>query len=235
MRSKRFRPGCHKPPPKAHTLVAANLGRVTSIDGYLERLASAAPAPGGGSAATIVGAAGAALAAMVARICLQNPAYAKHAELAGEIVEKADQLREEFLEARERDETAFRRVVEAQALPKGTEAEQAARRDALELALGHAATEPLRAARLSLNVLMLSLRLVEIPNRNLASDVGCAAEFGYAALAASAYNVRINHRFMRDTDAIASHEHQLKNYETEAGSILDTVRSVVHERLARAK
>jgi formiminotetrahydrofolate cyclodeaminase len=204
-----------------------------TIEGYLEALASSAPAPGGGSAATLVGAAGAALAAMVARICLRNPAYAPHGELAAEIVEKADDLRKDFLEARRRDEVAFGRVVAAQALPKGTAAERAARRDALELALGHAATEPLRAARLCLEVLILGLRLLEIPNRDLASDAGCAAEFGYAALAACAYNVRVNHRFMHDTDAIASHEHQLKQYESEAGSILDTVRSVVKDRLAR--
>ncbi|MGD0476464.1 MAG: cyclodeaminase/cyclohydrolase family protein, partial [Candidatus Velthaea sp.] len=48
------------------------------LQAYLNRLASAQPTPGGGSAATIVGALGAALVAMVARITLGNP---KHADV----------------------------------------------------------------------------------------------------------------------------------------------------------
>ena len=49
---------------------------VPGIDAYLDRLASAEPTPGGGSAATLVGAMGAALCAMVARITAGNDRYA---------------------------------------------------------------------------------------------------------------------------------------------------------------
>jgi methenyltetrahydrofolate cyclohydrolase len=213
--------------------VPGNSTGVETIEHYLEALASAAPTPGGGSAATIVGATGAALVAMVARICERNPAYAQWGDLALDVIREADELRSQLLGLRERDEAAFAAVVAAQALPKATDDEKQARRKTLDAALYHAAAEPLHGARLAFDVIMVALKTLEIPNRNLASDVGCAAEFAYAALAACAYNVRVNHRFMHDDDRIATQEHHLKSYETEGASMLDTIRSVVAKRLAR--
>jgi formiminotetrahydrofolate cyclodeaminase len=60
------------------------------FESYLDALASARPVPGGGSAATIVGALGAALVAMAARITCANPRYAPVAEHAREIVDRAE-------------------------------------------------------------------------------------------------------------------------------------------------
>ena len=195
-----------------------------SIAEYLSQLASEWPTPGGGSAATVVGAAGAALVAMVARISSTNPKYAAQKNLALEVVARADDLRAEFLRAKERDEAAFDRVVAATAMPKSTEGEKQIRRDSLEIALQHAAAEPLFAAELALDVLRLAARALEIPNRNLVSDIGCAAEFAAAALAACAYNVRINHKFMKDTYAIEAQAHVLERYERECGALLNGIR-----------
>ncbi|MBV8639415.1 MAG: cyclodeaminase/cyclohydrolase family protein [Candidatus Eremiobacteraeota bacterium] len=195
-----------------------------SLPEYLAQLASQWPTPGGGSAATVVGAAGAALVAMVARISSTNPKYAAYKDLANDLVASADDLRSEFLRAKERDEAAFDRVVAATAMPKDTADEKQVRRDALEIALAHAAAEPLMAAELALETLRLTARLLEIPNKNLTSDVGCAAEFAAASLAACAYNVRINHKFMRDTDAIEAQAHVLARYERESAALLAGVR-----------
>jgi methenyltetrahydrofolate cyclohydrolase len=204
---------------------------VETLSEYLSQLASEWPTPGGGSAATMVAASGASLVAMVARICSANPKYAAHRDLALELVGQADALREEFLRARERDEAAFDRVVAATAMPKATESEKHARRVALELALAHAAAEPLAAAQNSLEVLRLAQSALDLNNTNLISDIGCAAEFAHAALAACAYNVRINHRFMRDSDAIEAQEHALERYERDAAALLTKVRRAVNEAL----
>jgi len=161
---------------------------------------------------------------MVARISSTNPKYAAYKDLANDLVASADDLRSEFLRAKERDEAAFDRVVAATAMPKDTADEKQVRRDALEIALAHAAAEPLMAAELALETLRLTARLLEIPNKNLTSDVGCAAEFAAASLAACAYNVRINHKFMRDTDAIEAQAHVLARYERESAALLAGVR-----------
>ncbi|HTX58478.1 MAG TPA: cyclodeaminase/cyclohydrolase family protein, partial [Verrucomicrobiae bacterium] len=154
-------------------------------------------------------------------------------ELAERIAASTDALRKELVTARERDEAAFSRVVSAQTLPKGSEAEVAARRRTMDAALAGAAAEPLRAAALARDVLHFAAQLLAIPNKHLASDVGCAAEFGYAALAACAYNVRVNHKFMRDTEAIAPQAKLLARYEEEGASLLATVRRSVNEALMR--
>lgn len=196
-----------------------------TLDLYLERLASNAPAPGGGSAAALVGALAAALIAMVARISAGNPKYAQQQELAAELVARADELRAQLARARQRDENAFEEVIAAQALPKRDADESQARQQALQRALARAAAEPLQAACLALDVLRLTSRSLEIPNRDLSSDVGCAAEFAYAAILACAYNVRVNHRWMRDRDAAATGEQRLRAIEDEARGLLERVRS----------
>jgi formiminotetrahydrofolate cyclodeaminase len=197
---------------------------VETLDLYLERLASEAPTPGGGSAAAVVGALAAALVAMVARISARNP---KRAQRAEPIVTRADQLRSELKRARERDEWAFEDVVTAQALPKRDAAESEARQVALQAALARAAEEPLYTAMLALGLLDLAADLLEISSRDLASDVGCAAEFANAAILACAYNVRVNHRLMRDRDAVAAGEQRLRAIEDGARGLLERVRSAI--------
>jgi len=206
---------------------------VETLERYFSLLASSAPAPGGGSAATIVASTGAALVAMVARIYLDNPKYASYHERVSRTVAGADQLRADLAVARDRDEKAFGRVMAAQALPKASDAERTARATSLEKALHAAATEPLHAAGLSLDVMRFAAQLLEVPNKNLVSDIGCAAEFGYAALAACAYNVRVNHRFMRDTAAIAEQAKRLARYEDEGHSLLSATRRSVNDALKR--
>jgi methenyltetrahydrofolate cyclohydrolase len=206
---------------------------VETLSEYLTQLASEWPTPGGGSAATMVAAAGAALVAMVGRICSANKKYAAQAELARELVMQSDALREEFLRARERDEAAFDRVVAATMMSKATEDEKRARRAALEIALAHAAAEPLAAAQNALEVMRLAARSLVFENRNLVSDIGCAAEFAYAALAACAYNVRINHRFMHDDIAIEAQAHALERLEREGNALLGEIRKAVRGQMVR--
>lgn len=189
-----------------------------AIDDYLRRLASSDPVPGGGSAAALAGALGAALAAMVGRI-LSPPIV--------ELVARADQLLDDLGDARRRDESAYGAVVAAQALPKRNDAERTARAAAIERALHAAAEAPLHAARLALGVLELTDRLVEEPRGALASDVGCAAELAFASVAASAYNVRVNHRYMRDAAAVEEQASQLAAVEKEASRILARVREAL--------
>jgi formiminotetrahydrofolate cyclodeaminase len=206
---------------------------VETLSDYLSRLASESPTPGGGSAATMVAAAGAALVAMVARICAGNTKYALHADLARDLIEKADALRKALGQAGERDEAAFDRVVAATAMPKTTDDEKRIRREALDVALAHAAAEPLHAAATALDVMRLAERALVLGNDNLVSDLGSAAEFASAALAACAYNVRINHRFMRDETAIDAQAGALTKIENEAASLLASTREAVQRGLSR--
>jgi formiminotetrahydrofolate cyclodeaminase len=191
---------------------------VETLQWYLEALASKEPVPGGGSACALVGAIAAALVAMVGRI-ITEPSVV--------IVARAEKLRDALQASRHADESAFAAVVAAQAMPKTNDAERLARRNAIESALLGAAEEPLRAAALALEVLRLAAELLERDSRALASDIGCAAEFAYAALAGCAYNVRVNHRYMRDAARIGAQATTLETYENDAAPLLQRVRSNV--------
>jgi formiminotetrahydrofolate cyclodeaminase len=182
---------------------------VSGIDAYLDRLASAGPTPGGGSAATLVGALGAALCAMVARITAANERYGTVRSDALGIVAAADALRERFAAARPLDEAAYERVVAASALPKATDDEKRARTIALQAALTGAAEAPLAAAGLSAEGMALAERANALGNTHLVSDVECALHFFRAALAGSVANVRINHHFIKDAAIVKAQEERL--------------------------
>jgi methenyltetrahydrofolate cyclohydrolase len=182
---------------------------VSGIDAYLDRLASAGPTPGGGSAATLVGALGAALCAMVARITAGNDRYASVRPEALAIAAAADVLRERFAAARPLDEAAYERVVAASALPKASDDEKRTRTVALQAALIGAAEAPLAAAGLGAEGIALAERAHALGNTHLVSDVECALHFFRAALAGSVANVRINHHFIKDAAVVQAQEERL--------------------------
>jgi formiminotetrahydrofolate cyclodeaminase len=182
---------------------------VDGIDAYLDALASAEPTPGGGSAATVVGAMGAALCAMVARITATSERHAAVRPDALAIVEQADALRSRFEAARPLDEAAYGRVVAAQALPKGDETQKRARAAALQQALVGAAEAPLTVTGICEEGIALAERTGALGNAHLVSDVECALHFFRAALAASIANVRINHRYIKDQEIVHAQEERL--------------------------
>ena len=195
---------------------------MNGIDAYLDRLASADPTPGGGSAATLVGAMGAALCAMVARITAQSGRLAAVRPDAEAIIAAADALRERFAAARPIDEAAYGGVVRASALPKDSDEAQHARTEALQSALIRAAEAPLVVAGMCAEGIELAQRAGALGNTHLASDVECALHFFRAALAASVANVRINHRLIKDAAIVRGQDERLV-----------AIVSIAHETLDR--
>jgi methenyltetrahydrofolate cyclohydrolase len=179
------------------------------FEAYLDALASAEPTPGGGSAATLVGALGSALCAMVARITLAAPKLAPVHAAAAAVAADADALRRQFLELRPHDEAAFQAVVAAQALPRATDDQKAERQVRLQRALIGAAEAPLETTRRSADLFALTERTAALHNANLMSDVDCALRFARAAFDAGVANVEVNHRFIKDATVVAEQRDRL--------------------------
>jgi formiminotetrahydrofolate cyclodeaminase len=179
----------------------------------------------------IVAATGVSLVAMVARICLESDAYAAHHARLRRVVVRSEELRSQIDEARIADEAAYARVVETMALPKAELDQRQLRTARLQEALFAAAEAPLNGAQLSLAVLHLALDVLGVHNPNLVSDVGCAAEFGASAVFACGYNVRINHRYMKNAAAIATQSERIDRYEREARAMLAVLRARVRQTL----
>jgi len=166
---------------------------------------------------------------MVARISATRPAARAFREEIDEIVGRADDLRSTLLAAAQDDERAFERVVDSTALPKS----DPARTEAVQRALEAAAQAPLGAIAVALDVQRAAVALLQFSGRHLISDLGCAAEFAGAAVAASAYNVRVNHRSMRDASIVERQSLELSAYERESQALLQDVRDAVARALAR--
>lgn len=114
---------------------------------FVEELASAAPAPGGGGASAYVGALAAALASMVGNLTVGKKTYA---EVEGEVVhhlEELGDLRERLIALVEEDARAFKPLAAAYRMPKGTPEELAAKQDAIQRALVGATEVPLDIMR----------------------------------------------------------------------------------------
>jgi formiminotetrahydrofolate cyclodeaminase len=162
------------------------------IDVWLEALASKEATPGGGAFAALSAAAGASLIAMVGRLTVGKPAYAEAEERMGTIVEEADRERVDLLGLADRDAEAFDAVMASYRMPKETEADQAARLQALQTALEGAAEVPLMVARRAVYLMGLAEEATTIGNPNAASDGLSAAAALYAGALAALANVQIN-------------------------------------------
>lgn len=163
-----------------------------TVDVLLERLASSDPVPGGGSAAALAGAIGAALVGMVAELTIGRPEYAEHETTIAELRTDAHARRDLLRELAEEDATAYASVIHARRMPKDSQPELEARADALRTAMVDAARVPMRTAVVAAEVLELAERIAPIGNRNAVSDAGVAAQLAAAALRGALLNVRIN-------------------------------------------
>jgi formiminotetrahydrofolate cyclodeaminase len=172
----------------------------SSLRDYLEKLASSAPTPGGGSASAIAGSMAAALVAMMGRLTLnrKDPEYQLVAPEMGEITRRADHLREELLELADRDTAAFDQVMAAYRLARSTESEQAKRQQAIQEALKEATDVPHRIAAACEAVLELAQRVAAKGVRSAVSDAGTAAALAEAGLHSALLNVDINLKSIQD-------------------------------------
>ncbi len=165
--------------------------RDEKIGDFLDQLAERVPAPGGGAAAALQAAQGAALLGMVARYTTGEK-YAEHQVTIGRIITEVDELREIALRLAEADADAFLAVTDAYRLPRGTEQERADRAGAISQALANAAWPPAQVISVAGMVVDLAEALVVIGNRNVLSDVAAAAESARSAAATARVNVEIN-------------------------------------------
>ena len=170
------------------------------IGDFLGRLADRVPTPGGGAAAAMHAALGAALLGMVARYS-NGEQYAEHQVTIGRITAEADDLRDIALRLAEADAAAFTAVAYAYRLPKSTEADRAVRSEAIARALVDAAWPPAKLIGIAGMVVDLAGMLAEIGNPNVLSDVGAAVEAARAAAATARMNVEINLAGITDEQA----------------------------------
>ena len=110
--------------------------------GFVEQVASKAPAPGGGSVAALSGTLGAALLTMVINLTVGKKNYAEVSEHFTELRTKTEELRSKLTQRIDDDTAAFNRFRAANKLPERDDAERAAKQTELAAATEGAVKVP---------------------------------------------------------------------------------------------
>ncbi len=202
----------------------------TLNEDFLNDLAAASAAPGGGSAAAYAGAMSAALVAMVAGLTIGKKKYAAVEAAMQAIRVQAEGLRKELTHAVEDDSAAFEAVMGAFKLPKETEEQQKARAAAIQIAMLNAAYVPLHTVKNAVKVMELAARCAKDGNKNAISDAMSGAALARAALTAAGYNVRINLNSLEDKSAGEKMLKELVDLEKQADAIEKEIRQTMKTR-----
>jgi formiminotetrahydrofolate cyclodeaminase len=166
--------------------------RDQTIAKFVERLASSAPVPGGGSASAITGALGAALVRMVVALSLDKPKYSAYDRTLRQADKIAARSLDRLLALADEDAAAYASLSAAFKLPKATKKEEAARRAAIHAAARQAALAPLQVLHECFDVLVEAEAIAGRSNLNARSDAATAASLAEAGARGAAANVLIN-------------------------------------------
>lgn len=169
-----------------------------NIKDFTEELASASPAPGGGSVAALCGVLGTALCQMVSNLTLGRKKYDDAQDVMTDIKDKTHETAASLLQLVDEDTESYNRVIGAYKLPTGTSAEKQRRQGAIQDALKAAAATPFKTLEVSAAAMPLVQTVIENGNPNCITDAGVAAELINTAVRGAAYNVCINLMDIRD-------------------------------------
>ncbi len=173
-----------------------------TVKAFADLTASESPAPGGGSISAYLGSLGAALGTMVANLSAVKKGWESRVEEFSVWAEKGQILKDKLLKAVDEDTAAFNRIMAAFGLPKNTDAEKQARKDAINNATINAIEVPYKVMQLSLESMTLIKAMAEIGNPNSVSDAGVGALCARSAVLGAHLNVKINAAGLADKSAV---------------------------------
>lgn len=196
-----------------------------SCRGFVEVLASSAPAPGGGGAAALVGAVGTALGNMVGSLTLGKKKYADVQEEIIALKAKCDSLQKELLDQVEADEIGFLPLVKAYGIPK----DDPDRVAVMEKATVDACAVPMKIMELCCEAVDCLAVFAAKGSRLAVSDAGCGAVVCKAALQAASLNVFINTKNLKNRELAEQMNRKvndmLDRYCAKADEIFESVRA----------
>jgi formiminotetrahydrofolate cyclodeaminase len=201
-----------------------------TLENFVNVLKSSEPVPGGGSAAALSGALGAALLSMVGEITMgkKKPEDKTPIENALAVVLP---LVDKFLDLIEEDAEAFDAVMVAFRMPKETDEEQAERSRAIEAATIVAADVPLVTARTALEAARAAKDLAEFGSKSAISDVACGVLMLESAFKGAIYNVKINVPGISDEEVVKRLENEVDELSAGMAAAAEAARLKAEERL----
>lgn len=196
---------------------------------FCSRLASHEPVPGGGSAAMVSAATGAALVAMALEVTSRKKKAPELAAAALELLPGAAEHVAGLRTDADEDVAAFTAYMAAARLPRLTPDEAATRTAALDSALHRATRAPLDAAARTVAAIEFAAQSLPAVADAVVSDVGAGVALLEGALRAVLLNVDINLVNVKDPGRAAAYSAEREQLQARgsrsASSTLDIVRN----------
>lgn len=206
-----------------------------SVEKFIAETASDSPAPGGGSVAALVAALGAALGEMVYNLTKDKKTFGELSE-ENKTAVKADYtalsaLHADLVSLIDEDTIAFNTFMDALRLPKVTEEEIEARKEAMAHAAIVSMQVPLETAGKSMEILKHMGSLARYGNKNCISDAGVGAFLARAAIESAVMNVRINLASVKDKEVSNQAESTCQKYLLEAEELCVEIIKEVYQKI----
>jgi formiminotetrahydrofolate cyclodeaminase len=201
-----------------------------TLQQFLDDLSSSKPTPGGGSASALSGAMGAALASMVCRLTLDKDEYAGVRQEITDLLQQTENLRHRFQQLMQDDIEAYGKLFEIFRMPRETSEERKARSSAIQEQLVQAALVPLQVAEAAAELMRACLRISEIGNAKVLSDIATGTMLASSAGAGAAWMVRINLQSLKDLELVTTLGERLSNALDRITETSQQVTSIVGER-----
>lgn len=202
-----------------------------SVEIFLAELASRQATPGGGSAAAVMGAQGAALVSMVCNLTIGKPKYAEVDAEMRALLAEADALRETLVGMIKADVDVFDKLMACYALPKASDDEKAFRTAQIQLVLREATDVPLACAKACARAVALSRVAAEKGSLAVISDAGVAVMAAYSGLKSAALNVRINAASLKDREFAEARLAELERLMNGLDGEVEAIYQVVKQKL----
>lgn len=204
------------------------------IGGWLDKLASKAPVPGGGGASALGGALAAALGQMVANLTVGKKRYADAQADMMKSLTVLKGLQTDLTRLVDRDAEVFAPLAACYGMPVDTEEQKETKDRAMEENLLAASLVPLEMMEKACEVLEILEVLEEKGSRMAVSDVGVAAQFARAAVTGAVMNVYINTKSMKNRDKAEELNGRAGQLVKEATGRADIIYGRVLEKLGAA-
>jgi methenyltetrahydrofolate cyclohydrolase len=180
----------------------------SSVEDYLIKLSERKHVPGGGSAAALMAAVGAGLNLMVVNYSIDKDIEAESGHKLLTLRDKQNEILSRLKSMVDEDCEVFSSLMET--ISKGSDVQEKYK---------EAAVVPLNVCRKCYESIKITKILSAVGNKNLITDIGCAANTLNAAFDSAELNVEINLKFINDTMFISEAREEIKTLKSK---ILET-------------
>jgi glutamate formiminotransferase/formiminotetrahydrofolate cyclodeaminase len=197
-----------QPEEKIIEYVMADKNRKRLIDmsmkGFMDKTASESPAPGGGSVSAYIGALGMALGTMVANLSSHKKGWDDRWKEFSDRAEKGKDIQNKLLKLVDEDTDAFNMIMMSFSMPKKSEEEKLARKNAIQESTKNAILVPYKVMETAFSGFGIIREMVEQGNPNSITDAGVGALALNSCIKGAFLNVKINSNGLDDKQFVNS-------------------------------